>query len=138
MTDLWSDAEIGEIIGDGTVYSFEAEGNISKGKCVYLSSDMKVSQCSAEGDAIGIALRDVNAGEFCPVCVRGVVKVTAYGAITRGTAVQTHTNGDVKALADQAVDEGGTGTYTIYYARKLGFALQTFADGDTGLIIMEK
>lgn len=47
MTDLWPDAEVGEMVGDGTVLSFEAAGAITKGKAVYLSADMKVSQCSA-------------------------------------------------------------------------------------------
>jgi len=138
MADLWPDAEVGEMVGDGVVYSFEAEGAITKGRCVYLSSDMKVSQCAASSNAIGVALKTVTAGEFCPVCVCGVVKVTAGGAITRGVAVQTDANGNVVALADQAVNEGGTGTYTVYYARRLGFALQTFASGDTGLILIEK
>jgi hypothetical protein len=138
MTDLWPDAEVGELISDGTVLSFEAAGAITKGKAVYLSADMKVSQCSAATQyAIGIALKTVALGEFCPVCIAGVVKATAGGTITRGARVQTDANANVITLAD------GSGTYTPSelpdrIARALGVALQTFANGDTGLILVGK
>jgi len=138
MTDLWPDAEVGELISDGTVLSFEATGAITKGKTVYLSADMKVSQCNAATlYAVGIALKTVAASEFCPVCVRGVVKVIAGGAITRGARVQTDASANVITLAD------GSATYTPSelpdrIARALGVALQTFANGDTGLIMVGK
>jgi len=138
LTDLWPDAETGEMISDGVVLSLEAAGIITKGKTVYLSADMKVSQCSAATQyAIGIALKTVAVGEFCPVCVRGVVKVTAGGAINRGAQVQTDASGNVVVLAD------GSATYTPgelpdRVARALGVALQTFADGDTGLVYVDK
>jgi len=138
MTDLWPDADVGELVSDGTVLSFEAAGAITKGKTVYLSADMKVSQCSAATQyALGVALKTVALGEFCPVCVRGVVKVTAGGAITRGTQVQTDANANVIVLAD------GSATYTPAelpdrVARALGVALQTFALNDTGLIFVGK
>jgi len=134
MADLWPDAEVGELISEGEVLSFEAAGAITKGKTVYLSADMKVSQCSAATQyALGVALKTVALGEFCPVCVKGVVKVTAGGAITRGAKVQTDANGNVIVLAD------GSGTYTPSelpdrIARAFGRALQTFANADTGLI----
>jgi len=134
MADLWPDAEVGELISEGEVLSFEAAGAITKGKTVYLSADMKVSQCSAATQyALGIALKTVALGEFCPVCVKGVVKVTAGGAITRGAKVQTDASGNVITLAD------GSATYTPAelpdrIARALGRALQTFANTDTGLI----
>jgi hypothetical protein len=139
VVDLWPDAEVGEMISDGTVLSFEAETAITKGKCVYLTADMKVSQAASAQNCIGIALKSVEVGESCPVCVRGVVKITASGAITRGQAVYgSDIDGDPLALSDQAVDEGGTAKYTIYYSRRIGFALQTFADNDTGLIMVQK
>jgi len=107
MTDLWPDVEVGEMISDGTVLSFEAAAAITKGKAVYLSADMKVTQCSAATQyAIGIALKTVALGEFCPVCVRGVVKVTAGGAVSRGAQVQTDASANLITLAD------GSATYT--------------------------
>ena len=138
MADLWPDAEVGEMVSDGVVLSFEAVTAITKGDLVYLSADMKVSKCSAATQfAIGVALKTVAVGEFCSVCVRGVVKVTAGGTIALGKAVQTDANARVIVLAD------GSATYTPAelpdrVARALGVALQTFASGDTGLIYVDK
>lgn len=121
------------------VENFEAAADITKGYPVYLSDDDKVSPSPGGDDAIGIALKTVSAGEQCPVLIRGRVKVTAAGAITRGKAVCSAANGKVTELVDQAVDEGGTATYTIYYARRLGIALEsTTADGDLLFIYVEK
>mgnify|MGYP001063584304 FL=1 len=135
MTDLWPDAEVGEMVSDGVVLSFEAASAITKGKAVYLSADMKVSQCTATTQwAIGIAIKTVAVGEFCSVCMRGVVKVTADGAITRGGAVQTSADGDVIALEDAAA----VGDVDDRISRTLGVGLQTFANGDSGLIYVDK
>jgi len=140
MADLYPDAEVGEMISDGQVLSFEAEAAITKGDPAYLSSDMKVSPATSAQNCIGIALKTVSSGEQCPVCMRGVVKVTAGGAISRGQAVYgADASKRVLALADQPVNEGGTATYTIYYSRLLGFALQAFSvAGDTGLILVKR
>jgi len=138
MTDLWPDAEVGEMVSDGIVLSFEAASAITKGDLVYLSANMKVSKCSATTQyAIGVALNTVAVGEFCALCVRGVVKVTAGGVIDRGKAVQTDANAKAIVLAD------GSATYTPAelpdrIARAVGVALQTFASGDTGLIYVDK
>jgi len=138
VADLWPDAEVGEMISDGVVLSFEAAATITKGDLVYLSANMKVSKCSAATQfAIGVALNTVAAGDFCSVCVRGVIKVTAGGTIDRGKAVQTDANARVIVLAD------GSGSYTAgdipdRIARAVGIALQTFASGDTGLIYVDK
>ena len=138
MTDLWPDAETGEMISDGTVLSFETASNITKGDLVYLSADMTVSKCTADTQhALGVALTTVQTGEFCSVCTRGVVKVTAGGTINRGEAVQTDADAQVIALAD------GSATYDQTeipdrIARAVGVALQTFASDDTGLIHVSK
>jgi hypothetical protein len=142
MADLFPDIDVGDVytpMAEAQILSFEAETAITKGYPVYLTADLKVSPSPGGDDAIGVALKTVAAGEQCPVCVKGVVKVTAAGAITRGKAVCSAAGGKVTQLVDQAVNEGGTNTYTIYYARKLGIALQTTsADGDTFLILVEK
>jgi predicted RecA/RadA family phage recombinase len=138
VTDLWPDAETGEMISDGTVLSFEAASNITKGDLVYLSADMTVSKCTAATQhALGVALTTVQTGEVCSVCTRGVVKVTAGGTINRGEAVQTDADANVIALAD------GSATYDQTeipdrIARAVGVALQTFASDDTGLIHVTK
>jgi hypothetical protein len=121
------------------IETFVAAAAITKGYPVYLSQDDKVSPSPGGDDAIGVALKTVAQGEPCPVLIRGRVKVTAAGAINRGKAVCSAGNGKVTQLVDQAVDEGGTAKYTIFYARKLGIALETTsADGDLLFIYVDK
>ena len=121
------------------IESFEAEAAITKGSPVYLSSDDKVSTSPGGDDAIGVAAKTIAIGEMCPVLKRGRVKVKANGAITRGKAVCSAANGKVAPLVDQPVDEGGAATYTVFYNRKLGTALESaIADGDLIFIGVEK
>ena len=111
--------------------SFEAAVGITKGSPVYLSADDKVSPSPGGDDAIGIATKTVLATQMCPVLKRGRVKVVADGAIPRGKAVCGAANGKVSQLVDQPVNEGGAATYTIFFNRKLGTALEsTTTDGD--------
>jgi len=131
--------DVREPVSIAHIVELEAAAAITKGYPVYLTADLKVSPSPGGDDAIGIATKTVASGEMCPVCAKGVVKVTASGAITRGKAVCSAAGGKVAQLVDQAVNEGGTGTYTIYYARKLGIALQSpTADGDLFFILVEK
>jgi len=121
------------------IESFEAEADIAKGSPVFLSADDKVSPSPGGDDAIGVATKAALTGEMCPVLKRGRVKVIANGAITRGKAVCSAANGKVTELVDQAVNEGGSATYTIFYDRKVGTALQSAtADGDLIFIDAEK
>lgn len=124
---------------NAVVESFEAAAAITKGYPVYLSDDDRVSPSPGGDNALGIAMKTVAQGDMCPVLVRGRVKVTAAGPIARGAAVCSAPNGKVTQLVDQPVDEGGTATYTIYYARKLGIALESAsADGDLIFIYVDK
>ncbi|MCW3994584.1 MAG: DUF2190 family protein [Candidatus Bathyarchaeota archaeon] len=129
MTDLTNKnwMAIGETDDPNAIIeSFEAEAAVTKGDPVYLSSDHKVSPAATAQDCIGIALKTTSATAQCPVLIRGRVKVKAGGAITRGKAVYgADASKRVLELTDQAVNEAGSGTYTVYYNRKLGTALQT-------------
>lgn len=119
------------------IESFEASAAIAKGDPVYLSADNKVSPATSAQDCIGVAVKSAAAGEPCPVLVRGRVKVKAGGAITRGKAVYgADSSRRVLQLADQAVNEGGSASYTIYYNRKLGTALATATAADDLLFIL--
>jgi len=121
------------------VESFEAAAGITKGSPVYLSADDKVSPSPGGDDAIGIATKTVLATEMCPVLRKGKVKVVANGAITRGKAVCSAADGKVTQFVDQAVNEGGAATYTIFYNRKLGTALESAVnDGDLIFITVGK
>jgi len=124
---------------NAVIESYVAEAAITKGAPVYLSSDGKVSESPGGDDAIGIAVQNASIAAECPVLTHGRVKVTANGAIARGKAVCSAAARKVTQFVDQAVDEGGAATYTIFYNRKLGTALQTTAaDGDLLFINVEK
>jgi len=109
-------------------YEADTGQTIIKGDAVALSADGKISRATSAAMAIGIATKGAAAGEKCSVIVRGRVKVATGGAIARGQRVYA---GDaaarVLALTDQAVDEGGTAKYTIYYSRAFAFAEQSAA-----------
>ncbi|MCW4024766.1 MAG: DUF2190 family protein [Candidatus Bathyarchaeota archaeon] len=121
------------------IESYEAAAPITKGAPVYLSDDDVVSPSPGGDEAIGIATKTVTTGEMCPVLKRGRVKVTANGPITRGKGVCSAAANKVSQLVDQAVDENGSATYTIFYNRKLGTALESATiDGDLIFIDLEK
>jgi len=121
---------------NAVIETFTAGAAITKGDPVYLSDDDTVSSATSAQNCIGIATKTVVSGEKCPVLIRGRVKVKAGGAITRGSAVYgADSNKRVVELEDQAVDESGTATYTIYYNRKLGTALESSTTADDLIFI---
>ncbi len=121
------------------IESFKAAAEVTKGSPVYLSADDQVSPSPGGDDAIGIATQSVASAAMCPVLTRGKVKVVANGAITRGKAVCSAASGKVAQCVDQAVDEGGAATYTVFYNRKFGTALESAVnDGDLIFIKVEK
>jgi len=139
MTDLTGKSwmAIGETDDPNAVIeSFEAAAQVTKGDPVYLSADNKVSPAAEAQDCIGVAVKGAASGGQCPVLIRGRVKVKAGDAITRGKAVYgADASKRVLQLTDQAVNEGGSETYTVYYSRKLGTALETTSAADDLLFI---
>jgi hypothetical protein len=139
MTDLTGKSwmAIGETDDPNAIIEpFEAAATVTKGDPVYLSADNKVSPATAAQDCIGIAIKSAASGEQCPVLTRGRVKVKAGDAITRGKAVYgADASKRVLELTDQAVDESGSASYTVYYNRKLGTALETATATDDLLFI---
>ena len=134
MTDKWPNEE--GLISEGEIVSlFKATGAISKGTLVRLTGDLEVQPAVLDSDPIGVALKDATSGEYVPVCIHGVCKVKAGGAITRGKAVKSDASARAIEMSDQAVNEGGTGTYTIYYARKAGVALQAATAADDWILV---
>lgn len=123
---------------DALIESFEVAAAVTKGDPVYLSADDKVSPAAAAQECIGIAVESqATVGNKVPVLTRGRVKVKAGGAITRGKAVYgADSSKRVMVLADQAVNEAGSGSYSIYYNRKLGTALETTSAADDLLFIV--
>ena len=139
MTDLTGKSwmAIGETDDPNAIIeSYEAEATVTKGDPVYLSDDDKISPAAAAQECIGIAVKDAALGERCPVLVSGRVKVKAGGAITRGKAVYgADASKRILQLTDQAVNEGGSASYTVYYNRRLGTALETTSAADDLLFI---
>ena len=122
---------------NAVIESYEAEAAVTKGDPVYLSSDDKVSPAAAAQDCIGVAVKDAALGAQCSVLTGGRVKVKAGAAVARGKAVYgADSSKRVLQLSDQAVNEGGSGNYTVYYNRKLGTALETTAAADDLLFIV--
>jgi hypothetical protein len=118
------------------IESYEAQAAVTKGDPVYLSADNKVSPATTAQNCIGVAVKNAGPSEQCPVLIRGRVKVKAGDAITRGKAVYgADTSKRVLELTDQAVDEAGSASYTVYYNRKLGTAMQTTTAADDLLFI---
>jgi hypothetical protein len=118
------------------VESYEAGAQVTKGDPVYFSADHKVSSAAAAQNCIGIAVKGASQGEQCPVLISGRVKVKAGGAITRGRAVYgADSSKRVLEMADQAVNESGSASYTVYYSRRLGTALETTAAANDLLFI---
>jgi Uncharacterized conserved protein (DUF2190) len=120
------------------IETYEVAAAVTKGDPVYLSADDKISPAASAQECIGIAVESqATVGGKVPVLTRGRVKVKAGGAITRGKAVQ---GGDgskrITMLADQVVNEAGSGNYTVYYNRKLGTALETTSAADDLLFII--
>ena len=126
---------------EAVVDSYEVAAPVTKGDPVYLSADDKVIPAAAAQDCIGIAVESqATVGNKVPVLTRGRVKVKAGGSITRGKAVYG-ADGSKRVLqqTDQLVNEGGSGNYTIYFNRKLGWALETTSAADDLLfIVVEK
>ncbi|MCW4010645.1 MAG: DUF2190 family protein [Candidatus Bathyarchaeota archaeon] len=121
---------------NAVIESFEAAAPVTKGDPVYFSADHKVSPAAAAQDCIGIAVKSAASGAQCPVLTSGRVKVKAGDAIARGKAVYgADASKRVLELSDQAVDESGSASYTIYYNHKLGTALETTSVADDLLFI---
>jgi hypothetical protein len=141
--DAWPDSNVGDLVSprdESVVLSFKAGATISKGDPVYLMDRDTIAPATAPTNCIGIALENASEGDYVPVCVLGVVKVVAGAAITMGQAVYgADSSKRILPLTDQDVNESGVNTYTIYYARRLGIALDNFtAPGDTGRILVVK
>lgn len=121
---------------NAVIETIQSATAINKGDPVYLSSDDAMSAAGSAQDCIGVAVKTVASDQPCPVLTHGRVKVKVGGAVTRGKAVYgADASKRVLQLTDQAVNEGGTATYTVYYNRKLGTALQSATTADDLIFI---
>jgi predicted RecA/RadA family phage recombinase len=91
---------------------FTAGADITKGQVVVLGSDGTVSPSAGVSRlAIGVALASASSGSTVPVALRGIVWVTAGGAISKGSFVTSGAGGKVVAFADFDAPTGGEEQY---------------------------
>lgn len=75
--------------------------SVTKGQVVVLNTNGTIQPSEGVSRlAIGVALKNGNAGEAIPVALRGIVRVTAGGAISLGSFVTSGAGGKVLAFAD--------------------------------------
>lgn len=120
MAEPTSTLELGDpVFSDGDVITYESDGTGSAGDAVTISAGQVTPTSATDDDFLGILNEDSpdTAGEPVEVNVQGVVVANVEGTVSAGdvleptaTAGQLATNG---AGTTQAVDEGGTATYTL-------------------------
>lgn len=126
--------------GEGITYSapMAASTTITKGDVVAFDADARLVRAPAnEKNPVGVAAetRTTGAGEkpHLAFVKHGVAGVKAATAVSAGDAVKVGGNaGEVAKLADQPVNEGGAGAFTIHRNEKLGVALEDIAAGAVG------
>ena len=130
MTDLFPGLTLGEALDESQSYilPFKLGGTVAKGDVVKFSAHTAgelpavVQATQYATNVLGVALKAGVSGDIIPVLIFGVVKVTASGAITGGVLVVAGATGYVETIGTQT------------HEKVIGKALQTFGDGDTGLV----
>ena len=151
MADLFPALALGDCLDEvqAKIFNMKVGIAITKGQTVKPYTHTVGELCSIQpaalgSKAFGVALKGGGVGESIPVLVSGIVKVKGLGVITMGVPV-TSGDGGVVAGAVAVTIPTGTTTVTSSSAQptmairgglELGIALQTFADGDTGLILL--
>jgi len=89
------------LISDRYICSFTAgTGGVTAGQVVYLSAAWTVLPTDgARKDVVGVALTTAPAGKKVAVVCRGLVRVTASGAISAGARIGSAAAGKVAAIA---------------------------------------
>ena len=152
MADLFPALALGDCLDEAQakIFNMKVGAAVTKGQAVKPHTHTTGELCSVQpadlGDkALGVALKSGAAGASIPVLVSGVVKVTASGAITMGEPVKSGAAGVVVAAVNTVTIPAGATAVTSTSANPsmtvesgiaLGIAMQTFADTDTGLILV--
>lgn len=140
MTDyVGANFDVGEALGpEAVIDTCKAGGAITKGDFVKLSDgqDGTVVAAGANDDVYGVSTKAAVSEEYFPVLTFGRTKMECGGTVTAGNAVASNAEGLPVNVADQAVDENGTATYTIYYNHVAGIAVQSGVDGDFVIIFV--
>ena len=152
MADLYPALALGDCLDEAQakVFNMKVGATVTKGQAVkphtHTSGELCSVQPAGAGDkALGVALKSGAVGDSIPVLVSGIVKVTASGAITMGAPVKSGAAGVVVAAVNTVTIPSGATAVTSDVAQPsmtvesgiaFGIAMQTFADADTGLILL--
>lgn len=124
---------------DGKITDFEAAAAISEGQVVELIADRKVQPTAgASSKVVGVALTSGDAGKKISVVHKGIVEVTASGAIAAGDKVQAAADGKAaKFAATKTYTDSAGNTVDVDDATKIiGVALKAAADGEKVEILL--
>ena len=138
--DLYPDEE--GHISDGLIIGFcKAQAVLVQNQAVFLHSTavsgaVSVAPCAADADSVGVALKAAAAGDWVPVCFRGVVKMYGGSTITAGDFVCN----DASGIFVNTMPSYNTISYFLYWASyklagtiyTLGMALQNNNTTSTG------
>ena len=153
MADLFPALALGDCLDEAQaiILNMKVGTAVTKGQVVQAATHTVGELCSVEpgidgsGKVVGIALKSGEAGVSIPVLVKGVAKVTSSSAIGVGARVMSGADGTVKFASNLVtIPSGATAvtstsanpSMTVESGIAFGMALQTFADGDTGLILL--
>jgi hypothetical protein len=130
MADLFPALALGDCLDESkaVIINAKAQTAVTKGQIVVFNTHTagelpSVSTAgAAAANCLGLALKDIAAGESGPILVMGIAKVTDSGAgVTGGVCIVSGAAGTIVTFGANTFD------------KIIGRALQTFAAGDTGL-----
>jgi hypothetical protein len=133
MADLFPALGLGDALDEAQsiILPLKLAGTVTKGNVVKFSAHTAgelpsvVQGTQYATNCFGVALKSGVSGDIIPVLVRGIVKVTASGAITGGVLIVAGAAGAVETVGSQT------------FEKVIGMAVQTFADADTGLVSIQ-
>jgi len=128
--DLVPQAVLGEVLSaNALILTCKCdEDNVRKGRFVTVTVGENWPPLVHEADStekvFGIALKTGNNAEYIPICIYGIVKMYAGGAVAAGAGVKTDNEG--RAVAALAADEAISG----------GRALMSAGEADDQFIVL--
>lgn len=135
MAEPSADYELGDpVFSDGDVLTLESDGLGVAGDAVTISDGQVTPTVAEDDDFIGCLYEDApDAGEGVSVNLQGIVVANVASGVAAGdTLVATTTEGQLVASAagtTQAVDEGGTASYTLAMAHPIALTDAGAVDG---------
>jgi hypothetical protein len=147
--DLFPALAIGECLDEtnAEIYKAKLSGVVTKGQLVVWSTHTagEIGSVVAAGlgakNVAGMAMKSGVSGDIIPICRKGIVKVTGSGVIPLGSKVAPAASGAVIVSADldapAAYVEATMQTEFDKIEGRVGVAAQTFADTDTGLVLLD-